>query len=76
MTEPGLADLLSPREPEELLEQFAAWAAQGGRPLYQAQEDELLELAEEAPDQVEAILSMMIDADEEIFVDDMTDEQE
>ena len=36
---------------------------------------ELLELAEEAPDQVEAILSMMIDADEEIFVDDMTDQQ-
>ena len=45
MTEPGLADLLSPREPEELLEQFAAWAAQGGRPLYPAQEDALLELA-------------------------------
>jgi superfamily II RNA helicase len=40
-----LADLLSPREPEELLEQFAAWAAQGGRPLYPAQEDALLELA-------------------------------
>jgi len=45
VTEPGLADLLSPREPEELLEQFAAWAAQGGRPLYPAQEDALLELA-------------------------------
>jgi superfamily II RNA helicase len=40
-----LADLLSPREPEELLEQFAAWAAEGGRPLYPAQEDALLELA-------------------------------
>ncbi len=45
MTEPRLADLLSPREPEELLEQFAAWAAEGGRPLYPAQEDALLELA-------------------------------
>ena len=42
MTEPGLADLLSPREPEELLEQFAAWAAQGGRPLYPAQEEAVL----------------------------------
>ncbi|MEZ5118551.1 MAG: DUF3516 domain-containing protein [Candidatus Nanopelagicales bacterium] len=45
MTEPRLADLLSPREPEELLEQFAAWAAEGGRSLYPAQEDALLELA-------------------------------
>ncbi len=45
MTEPRLADLLSPREPEVLLEQFAAWAAEGGRPLYPAQEDALLELA-------------------------------
>ena len=32
-------------EPEELLEQFATWAAQDGRPLYPAQEEALLELA-------------------------------
>ena len=32
-------------EPEDLLEQFAAWAAEDGRPLYPAQEDALLELA-------------------------------
>jgi len=32
-------------EPEELLEQFAAWADADGRPLYPAQEEALLELA-------------------------------
>lgn len=31
---------------------------------------ELLALSEEAPDQVEAILEMMIEADEELFLDD------
>lgn len=31
---------------------------------------ELLEMAEEAPDQVEAIIAMMIDADEEMVFDD------
>jgi hypothetical protein len=30
---------------------------------------ELLELSEEAPEQVEAIIEMMIDADEELFTD-------
>ena len=41
-----LTHLLPARgEPEELLEQFAAWAAQDGKPLYPAQEDALLELA-------------------------------
>ncbi|MCB1785976.1 MAG: hypothetical protein H6953_05060 [Chromatiaceae bacterium] len=35
---------------------------------------ELLALSEEAPDQVEAIIEMMIDADEELFADD--DEEE
>ncbi len=42
----GLSALLPAQgEPEELLEQFAAWAASDGRPLYPAQEDALLELA-------------------------------
>jgi hypothetical protein len=31
---------------------------------------ELLEMAEEAPDQVEAIIEMMIDADEDLLGDD------
>ncbi len=31
--------------PEDLLERFAEWAADGGRPLYAAQEDALLDLA-------------------------------
>lgn len=31
---------------------------------------ELLAMAEEAPEQVEAIITMMIDADEEIVFDD------
>ena len=31
---------------------------------------ELLALAEEAPDQVEAIIEMMIDAEEDLFGDD------
>jgi superfamily II RNA helicase len=31
--------------PEDLLEEFALWAAEGGTPLYPAQEDALLELA-------------------------------
>ncbi|HEX6888756.1 MAG TPA: DEAD/DEAH box helicase, partial [Candidatus Nanopelagicales bacterium] len=31
--------------PEDLLEEFASWAAEGGRSLYPAQEDALLELA-------------------------------
>jgi hypothetical protein len=30
---------------------------------------ELLAMSEEAPDQVEAIIEMMIDADEELFAD-------
>ncbi|MCB1791641.1 MAG: hypothetical protein KDJ27_02510 [Gammaproteobacteria bacterium] len=37
---------------------------------------ELMELSEDAPDQVEAILSMMIDADEEIELDNIVDEEE
>jgi superfamily II RNA helicase len=42
----ALTDHLSTdAEPEELLEQFAAWAADSGRPLYPAQEDAVLELA-------------------------------
>jgi len=31
---------------------------------------ELLAMSEEAPEQVEAIIEMMIDADEELFADD------
>ncbi|MGB5200276.1 MAG: hypothetical protein WBN68_18200 [Sedimenticolaceae bacterium] len=31
---------------------------------------ELLAMSEEAPQQVEAIIEMMIDADEELFADD------
>jgi len=31
---------------------------------------ELLEMAEEAPEQVEAIIEMMIDADEDLFADE------
>ncbi|MCU0299922.1 MAG: DEAD/DEAH box helicase [Candidatus Nanopelagicales bacterium] len=41
-----LTELLSTEvEPEELLERFAQWAADTGRPLYPAQEDALLEMA-------------------------------
>ncbi len=41
-----LTELLSTEvEPEELLERFAEWAAETGRPLYPAQEDALLEMA-------------------------------
>ncbi len=41
-----LTELLSTEvEPEELLERFAQWAAETGRPLYPAQEDALLEMA-------------------------------
>lgn len=31
---------------------------------------ELLAMSEEAPDQVEAIIEMMIDADEDLLIDD------
>lgn len=34
---------------------------------------ELLAMSEEAPDQVEVILEMMIEADEELFVDEEED---
>jgi len=40
-----LADLLTDDPPEVLLERFAQWTADDGRPLYPAQEDALLELA-------------------------------
>ncbi len=42
---PLLDVLATPGEPEELLERYAAWTEQTGRPLYPAQEDALLELA-------------------------------
>jgi superfamily II RNA helicase len=42
---PLLDVLASPGEPEELLERFAAWTSDTGRPLYPTQEDALLELA-------------------------------
>ncbi|MEZ5186529.1 MAG: DUF3516 domain-containing protein [Candidatus Nanopelagicales bacterium] len=46
MTDTALGDLLLlPGEPEEVLERFAQWAADTGRPLYPAQEEALLELA-------------------------------
>lgn len=46
MTEYPLVDVLAVQaEPEVLLERFASWAAETGRPLYPAQEDALLELA-------------------------------
>lgn len=41
----ALTDRLTATEPEDLLEEFAQWAAESGRPLYPAQEDALLELA-------------------------------
>ena len=42
----ALGDLLSqPAEPEDVLERFAHWAADTGRPLYPAQEEALLEIA-------------------------------
>lgn len=44
---PGSADLLPApgTDPETVLEMFAAWAAEGGRPLYPHQEDAALALA-------------------------------
>lgn len=46
VTDTALGDVLSmPAEPEELLERFALWATDTGRPLYPAQEEALLELA-------------------------------
>jgi hypothetical protein len=37
---------------------------------------ELLALAEEAPEQVETIIQMMLDADEELFDDDQQDREQ
>lgn len=46
MTDTVLGDLLSTADaPEDVLERFAQWAADTGRPLYPAQEEALLELA-------------------------------